>query len=107
VRPLSLAPGFTQVAILNEESAAFDDAASPNATAVGPQFGRWMPMSGDWARLRAGSLGVEWSVPALPGAQLYAWRELSSPAFDWAGLDYVFDGAFTGAAYQIHVQQAR
>jgi len=107
VRPLSLTPGYTHVAILNEESAAFDDVANPSSTAVGPQFGRWMPMGGDWARLRSGSLGVEWSLPRLPGAQLYAGRELSAPGFDWAGLDYEFDGAFTGAAYQIHVQQAR
>ena len=107
VRPISLAPGYSQVAILNEESAAFDNAADPTATHLGADFGRWMPMSGGWARLRAGSLGVEWSVPALSGAQLYAGRELSLPGFDWAGLDYVFDGVFTGAAYQIHVQQAR
>ena len=107
VRPLSLAAGYTQVAVLNEESATFDDVAGPAATHTGADFGRWMPMSGDWARLRSAAADVEWSLPALPGAQLYAGRELSLPAFDWAGLDYVFDGPFTGVAYRIHVQQAR
>ena len=107
VRAISLQPGYTQVAILNEESSAFDNVANPSATLAGADFGRWVPMTGDWARLRSGSMGVEWSLPALSGAQLYAGRELSSLGFDWAGLDYVFDGPFAGASYVIHVQQAR
>jgi hypothetical protein len=107
VRPIALAPGYSQVAILNEESAAFDNVADPTATRAGGDFGRWVPMSGDWARLRSAAAGVEWSLPALPDAQLYAGRELSPPGFDWSGLDYVFDGPFTGAAYKIHVQEAR
>jgi hypothetical protein len=107
VRPIALAPGYSQVAILNEESAAFDNVADPTATRTGGDFGRWVPMSGDWARLRSAAAGVEWSLPALPDAQLYAGRELSPPGFDWSGLDYVFDGPFTGAAYKIHVQEAR
>ncbi len=107
VRPIALEPGYSQVAILNEESAAFDNVAAPARTLIGPAFGRWVPMAGAWARLRSGSLGVEWSLPALAGAQVYAGRELAQPGFDWAGLDYVFDGAFSGAAYRINVQEAR
>ncbi len=107
VTALRLQPGYTQVAILNEESAAFDDVANPSTTRVGSQFGIWAPMDGDWARLRSGSLGIEWSLPSIAGGQLFAGRELSSPGFDWAGLDYVFSGPFTGTAYRINVQQAR
>ena len=107
VQPLDLAPGYTQVAILNEESGAFNDFADSSRTLIGTAFGSWVPVTGDWARLRSGSLGVEWSVPAIPGAQLFGGREVSSPSFDWAGLDYVFDGTFTGAAYHVNVQEAR
>ena len=107
VRPLELQPGYEQVAILNEESGAFNDFADASRTLIGSRFGSWVPVAGEWARLRAGSLGVEWSLPAIPGAQLYAGREVSSPSFDWAGLDYVFDGRFSGASYRIQVQPAR
>ena len=107
VRPITLTPGYTQVAILNEESAAFDDVANPTGTHSGSAFGRWVAMDGGWARLRSGSLGVEWSLPAVAGAQLYAGRELAPPGFDWAGLDYLFNGPFTGTVYRIHVQEAR
>ena len=50
---------------------------------------------------------MEWSVTALPGAALQAGRELISTDFDWAGLDYIFSGEFTGATYRIGVQEAR
>jgi cellulose synthase/poly-beta-1,6-N-acetylglucosamine synthase-like glycosyltransferase len=107
VRALALQPGYTQVAILNEESAAFDDVADPTQTLVGSRFGIWVPVRGEWARLRSAGLGVEWSVPSIAGAQLFAGRELSAPGFDWAGLDYMFTGPFTGTAYDINVQEAR
>ena len=107
VRPLQLAAGYTQVAILNEESASFNDFADPSRTLIGPGFGSWVPVQGSWARLRSGSLGIEWSLPAIEGAQLYGGRELNPPGFDWAGLDYVFTGPFAGAVYQINVQEAR
>jgi len=35
-------------------------------------------------------------VPPLPGAQLDAGRELVDNDFNWAGLDYIFPGPFTG-----------
>ncbi len=108
VKPLWLAQGYSEVGILNEQSAAFDDfAADHQATLTGPGFGRWAAVTGGWARLRSGALGVEWSVPALPGAALYAGRELVAPDFDWAGLDYVFPASFAGASYHINVQEAR
>ena len=107
VKVIRLEPGYTEVAILNEESAAFNDLADPSKTLVGSAFGRWVPAAGDWARLRSGSLGVEWSVPAIKGAQLYGGREWAAPNFDWAGLDYVFSGPFYGTSYRINVQEAR
>ena len=65
-------------------------------------------MTGAWARLRSQGLDVEWSVPAIPGASLYAGRESAPPDFNWAGLDYIFlDGSFGGAGYHIDVQEAR
>ncbi len=103
VRPVWLAPGFTQVALLNEQSAAFDDLAAANPTSLT----NWTPLHGAWARLRSASLGIEWSVPALPGAQLYAGRELAAPSFDWAGLDYMFPASFTATTYRITVQEAK
>jgi cellulose synthase/poly-beta-1,6-N-acetylglucosamine synthase-like glycosyltransferase len=107
VQPLELEPGYTQVGILNEESGAFDDFADSSRTLIGPAFGSWVPVSGDWARLRSGTLDVEWSLPAIPGAQLYGGREVIAPNFDWAGLDYIFNGPFTGARYHINVQEAK
>jgi hypothetical protein len=107
VRPVWLAPGFTQVGILNEQSAAFDDFADSTRTLVGPRFPNWVVVDGTWGRLRSASLGVEWSVPAIDGVELHAGRELNSPDFNWAGLDYLFPSTFAGTAYHINVQEAR
>lgn len=108
VNPAWLAPGYTHVAILNEQSASFDDLASAGqATLAGSRFGRWLPVTGSWARLRSGRFGVEWSVAQIPAASLFAGRELAPPGFDWAGLDYVFGTDFAGATYRINVLEAR
>jgi hypothetical protein len=107
VRTVSLTPGYTEVAILNEQSATFNDFADQGHTLVGPSFGNWIPVEGAWARLQSRSLGVQWSVPALPGAQLHGGRELIAPDFDWAGLDYLFNAPFAGASYHINVQEAK
>jgi hypothetical protein len=108
VRPQWLAPGYTQVALLNEQSGAFDDfAADRQATLRGKQFPNWTPVTGKWARLRSASLDMEWSLPAIPNASLFAGRESAPPDFNWAGLDYLFAGSFSGADYHITVQEAR
>ncbi len=108
VRPLWLVEGYTETGLLNEQGAIFDDlAADGRGPRVGSEIGRWTPVGGTWARLRSSSLGLEWSVPSLAGARLYAGRELVAPDLDWAGLDYIVPGRFEGAAYQITVQEAR
>ena len=108
VQPIRLAPGYSQVGLLNEESSAFDDfAAAGQPTQVGDAFGIWVPVSGIWARLRSGTLGIEWSVGQLSGAALHAGREHVAPDFDWAGLDYILPAPFAGASYRINVQEAR
>ena len=107
VRPVWLAPGFTQVAILNEQSAAFDDFADASQTLGSGRFPNWVSVEGSWGRLRSGNLGVEWSAPAVAGAELHAGRELIAPDFNWAGLDYVFPPTFNGTDYHINVQEAR
>jgi GT2 family glycosyltransferase len=107
VRPIWLAPGYVGVGILNEGSAAFDDFADQSQTHTGAAFGPWLAVEGPWARLRSGSLGVEWSLPQLGGAQLHAGRELKPPDFNWAGLDYTFPGRFAGTTYRITLQEAR
>ncbi len=107
LRVLDLAPGYQELGTLNEQSAAFDDFADQNQTLIDPAFGRWIPVDSTWARLRSATLGVEWSVPALSGAQLHGGRELFPPNFDWAGLDYLFDTPPTTVSYHINVQAAR
>jgi hypothetical protein len=107
VRTLRLAPGYTEVGILNEQSSAFNDFADQGHTFVDAAFGNWVPVDGAWARLQSKSLGVQWSVPVVAGAQLHGGRELIAPNFDWAGLDYMFGASFSGATYRINVQQAR
>ena len=107
VRVIGLSPGYSQIAILNEQSASFNDFAEPGHTFIGADFGNWVPAAGDYARLRSASLGVEWSVPPLPGGQLQAGRELIQPDFNWAGLDYIFPASFIGATYRVNVQEAR
>jgi hypothetical protein len=100
--------GYSQIGILNEASAAFNDfTASDRPTTTATALGSWTPVEGSWARLRSAALGVEWSVPALPGATLYAGREHNPPGFDWAGLDYMFPAPFAGASYRIQVQEAQ
>jgi hypothetical protein len=107
VRVVNLAPGYTEVGILNEQSAAFDDFAEPGQTFTGPAFERWMPATGTYARLRSASFGLEWSVSPIPGAQLHAGRELVPPDFNWAGLDYTFSAPFAKADYHINLGAAR
>jgi cellulose synthase/poly-beta-1,6-N-acetylglucosamine synthase-like glycosyltransferase len=108
VHVLRLAPGYSEIGILNEQSAAFDDfAAERSPTLRDEEFGSWVPVTGSWARLQSKSLGVQWSLPQIAGASLHGGRELVSPGFDWAGLDYIFPASFTGADYHINVQEAR
>jgi hypothetical protein len=107
VHVLNLAPGYTELGILNEQSAAFSDFAEPGHTFTGSAFGIWIPATGNYARLRSASLGVEWSVPPVPGGQLHAGRELAQPNFNWAGLDYIFAAPFAGTSYHINVGVAR
>jgi len=108
VRVVQLAPGYAEVGILNELSASFNDfAADQSPTFVDGRFGNWIPVGGSWARLQSKRLGIQWSLPSLPGAQMHAGRELVPPDFDWAGLDYIFGSSFTGAAYFIRIQEAR
>jgi hypothetical protein len=107
VRPLWLAPGFTQVGILNEQSAAFNDFADRTQTLIDARFPNWVAVQGGWGRLRSASLGIEWSVPAITGAELHAGRELIPADFNWAGLDYIFPSTFAGTAYHVNVQEAR
>ncbi|MEO8743926.1 MAG: cellulose synthase family protein [Candidatus Dormiibacterota bacterium] len=107
VKPLWLAPGYTQVGVLNEQSAAFDDFADSTHTLTGHDFPNWVPVEGDWGRLQSRSLGVQWSLPSIHGAQLDAGRELQAPGLNWAGLDYMFPASFAGTTYHINVQEAR
>jgi hypothetical protein len=107
VRPVWLATGFTQVGILNEQSAAFDDFADTTHSLIGSRFPNWVQVEGRWGRLRSAVLGVEWSAPSLPGAQLHAGRERIGADFDWAGLDYLFPSTFAGTAYELKIQEAR
>jgi hypothetical protein len=108
VRVVTLQPGFIEVGILNEQSAAFNDlAADDQMTLVGGHIGRWVPIDGGWARLQSKSLGVQFSLPAIPNAQLHGGRELIGTDFNWAGLDYIFGPSFTETNYFINVQKAR
>src|SRR5260370_69038 len=108
VRVLRLAPGYTEVGILNEQSSAFTDFAADNTPPlIDGSLGRWGPVDGAWARLQSKSLGVQFSLPAIEGAQLHGGRELVRPDYDWAGLDYVFGPSFTDTSYVITVQKAR
>ncbi len=108
VKPLWLSPGYTQVGILNEQSAKFDDfrAADQPAPLLDKDFPRWIATNGPWARLQSKSLGVQWSTPFIDGAELDAGREVQSPEFNWAGLDYTFPASFSGATYRINVKEA-
>jgi cellulose synthase/poly-beta-1,6-N-acetylglucosamine synthase-like glycosyltransferase len=108
VRVIRLGPGYSEIGILNEQSAAFNDfAADGSQTLLNGQFGNWEPVTGAWARLQSTGLGVQWSVPSISGAQLHGGRELTPPDFNWAGLDYLFPSSFAGATYFINVQEAR
>jgi cellulose synthase/poly-beta-1,6-N-acetylglucosamine synthase-like glycosyltransferase len=106
VRSLGLAPGLLQVAVLNEESAAFDDYADPQGTLLGPAFGNWETVRGAWARLRSSTLGVEWVQETAGSSQFQAGRELSPPDFDWSGMDYLFDSRFASVAYTVSIEAA-
>jgi hypothetical protein len=102
-----LAPGWDQLIVLNEQSSQFDDLADGSQTRTGDSFGAWLPVSGSWARLRSGRLGVEWELPAPPpGAGFQAGRELQPPDLDWSGLEYRFGPGFKGFTYDLNVRRS-
>ena len=107
VSATGLAPGYQQVVILNEQSGAFDDFADAAQTRQGGTIGSWRPVQGSWGRFRSGSLEMEWSLPAVSGAELRAARESRVPDIDFSGLEYVFGPGFDGAVYQVSVSKAR
>ncbi len=103
-----LSPGFQQVVLLNEQSSRFDDFADATQTRIGSEIGSWRTVKGEWGRFRSGALGLEWSLPRLPGADgMFAARETRSPDIDFSGIEYVFGPGFTGANYQLVVSKAR
>jgi cellulose synthase/poly-beta-1,6-N-acetylglucosamine synthase-like glycosyltransferase len=106
VRSLGLASGLQQLAVLNEQSAAFDDYADAQGSRTGGAFTNWQTVGGSWARLRSGTLGVEWVQEAAGNSQFQAGRELSPPDFDWSGLDYLFGPGFTAVDYAVRIQAA-
>jgi cellulose synthase/poly-beta-1,6-N-acetylglucosamine synthase-like glycosyltransferase len=108
VHVIRLDAGYTEIGILNEQSAAFNDfAADGSPTLLNGQFGNWEPVTGAWARLQSSSLGLQWSVPTVAGAELHGGREHNPPDFNWAGLDYLFPSTFAATGYHINVQEAR
>ena len=108
VRPFGLQPGYSELVLLNEEGAVFDDFADPSQTRLGAAIGSWTPVAGDWARFRSGRLGLEWSLPALAYAVgFHAAREVRTPDIDFSGLEYSFGPGFSGADYTVKVGDAR
>jgi cellulose synthase/poly-beta-1,6-N-acetylglucosamine synthase-like glycosyltransferase len=105
VRPLDLRPGVLGLTVLNEQSAVFDDFADGTTTKVGAAFGNWEAVSGGYARLRAGSLGIEWVQSAAGNSTFHAGREIAPPDFDWSGLEYDFGSDFRGVDYTIDISR--
>jgi hypothetical protein len=105
VRPLDLRPGMLGLTVLNEQSAVFDDFADGTTKKIGPAFGNWEAVSGGYARLRAGSLGIEWVQSAAGNSTFHAGREIAPPDFDWSGLEYDFGSGFRGVDYTIDISK--
>lgn len=101
-RALELSPSVDGVALLNQESASFDDFADSSQTVTGAALWGSVAPSGAWARLRSQTLQMEWSVPARAGVDLSAQR-----TGDAAGLDFTFGPGWTGADYSITAGRAR
>jgi hypothetical protein len=106
VRSLGLEPGMLQLGVLNEQSAAFDDYADARGSRTGAAFGNWQTVSGSWARLRSGALGVEWAQETAGDSQFQAGREASPPDFNWSGMDYLFGPGFTSVDYTVSIKAA-
>jgi hypothetical protein len=98
----------TEIVLLNEESAAFDDVADARATHLGAGIGPARPLTGGWARLRSASLGLEWAIERPPAASMTAGRELD-PALglNWAGLELHYGPGFQSTTYAITFGRAR
>ena len=108
VAAADLAPGFQQVVLLNELSAAFDDFADASQARIGSQVGSWTPVAGGWGRFRSGSAGLEWAVDRPEGAAgMYAAREVRSPDLNFSGIEIVFGPGFTTTSYDLTVGRAR
>ncbi len=100
--------GFDRLVLLNEESAAFDDYADTAHTLRGAAIGPEQQVTGGWARLRSGSLGVEFMVEQAGGSTMLAGRELDpARGLDWSGVGYQFGAGFESVSYEITFRRAR
>ena len=108
VRVARLDAGVQQVVLLNEESSAFDDYADRSATRLGRAIGSRTAVAGDWARFRSAALGgLEWEVPAPPGAagRFFGERESRGGSIDFSGLEWELGADFTTVDYTISISR--
>jgi hypothetical protein len=105
VRPVELAPGLREAAVLNEESAGFARYADGGQQQPGDAIGSQRPVAGGWARLRSDGDGVAFGIAAPANVQRFsaARERLPDRGIDFSGLELEFGPGFTGTDYTVTV----
>jgi len=98
--------GITEVIVMNEQGAHYFDQYhdSTGASLAGKEIGCWDEVAASEAGFASSNQRVAFTLPRVPGAQLFRGRELVGSRLAWAGFGYSFPPAISRFNYSVKIE---